>query len=484
MTTCDIEETETAGHVGASPIASATATAAPRRDAPAPVWALLTASLGFLMVTLDTTIVNVALPALGGDLGAGVRGLQWVVDGYTLTFAAALLTGGVLADMVGARRVFLLGITVFALSSLACGSAASTPALVGARLIQGLGAAAVVPSSMALLREAYDGRAARARAISVWAAFGSGAVAAGPVLGGLLIGVLGWRSVFLVNVAVGAVCVGIGRRRVAPSPRRGGRLDARGQAGGALVIAALIFILIEGPGSWTAAPVATAGLVLPLALLGFVVVERRAERPMFPRALVRNRRFTGAAAVGFVLNLAFYGEVFVLSLFFQEVLGRSPIEAGLSFLPMTALITVSNLGAPRLARRIGAVPTIVLGEVLLLIGLIAGIGVAASTPMWLIGVILAPIGVGCGLSIPPLTSQMLDTVDGELAGLASGTFNAGRQVGGAVGVAVFGALLAGPGRSALVDGMHWTFAMAAILAVLGIALTPVMRKSSHAPTSA
>jgi DHA2 family methylenomycin A resistance protein-like MFS transporter len=439
---------------------------------------LAVASAAFFMVGLDVTIVNVALPTLARDLDAGLQDLQWIVDGYTLVFAAGLLGAGALGDRLGARGTFAAGLALFALASAACGLAPSTGALVAARFAQGLGAALLVPCSLALLRHTYTDPVARARAIAVWAGAGGAAIAAGPVAGGLLIDAAGWRSIFLVNVLVGATGLVVVARRVASVAGVGRRLDVGGQVTAVLAVGGLTYALIEGPRlGWTDPSVVAAAAASLIGAAGFAACETRALDPMLPPALARRRPFAGAALTGCLLNLAFYGQVFVLSLFFQQVRGESALEAGLSFLPMTALITVANLAAPRLAHRVGARPTIVAGVLVCAGGMAALLAVGPHTPGVAVGLALLPIGIGAGLSVPPLTAALLDAVPAALAGVASGAFNASRQVGGAIGVGLFGALLASHRGASFVHGMRLSLlaAVAALLAAATISAATVGR---------
>jgi MFS transporter, DHA2 family, methylenomycin A resistance protein len=446
---------------------------------------LVVASLGFFMVSLDATIVNVALPTLGHDLGAGLTDLQWIVAGYTLTFAAALLSGGALADRFGARRMFAVGLGMFTSASAGCGLAPSSSVLIAARLAQGVGAALLVPCSLALIRNAYPELRARGRAIGIWAAAGGTAVAAGPVFGGVLIHLVGWRSIFLVNLPVGAIALALALARVLPSPRTPRRIDIVGQLLAAAAICGLSFALIDGAHlGWTAPSVLTSLAITILSAMGLLKCERTVTDPMLPPSLVRRPAFAGAAIIGGLLNLAFYGQVFVLSLFFQQVLHQSALQAGLSFLPMTGLIAAANLAAPRLAARFGSLPVIVVGQALFAIGLLAVLTVGSHSSSWHIGFTLLGIGTGAGLSIPPLTSRLLDSVPGSLAGVASGAFNSSRQIGGAIGVAVSGAFLTASGTE-FSHGMRLSLVVAATAVVVGIGLSLALlrRPSPELPST-
>lgn len=424
---------------------------------------LVAASLGYFVIVLDTTIVNVALPSIGSDLGADLRDLQWIVDSYVVVFAGLLLSSGSLSDRFGAERCYVAGMAAFAVASVACAAAPSLEVLLGARVIQGAAAALLVPSSLSLIRAAYPDQGERARAIAIWAAIGGGALAAGPVLGGLLTDAIDWRAIFAINIpiAVAAVLATTGAKE---EPRRSEPLDLAGQIAAIVAIGALTFAVIEsgheGVGSaatLTSAALAVAGLAL------FVRIERRSSHPSIPRALYRWGPVSGAAAMGLIFNFSFYGQVFVLSLFFQEGLGLTPLQAGLMFLPLTVLTTGSNVVVGRLAERYGARPPIFLGQLLMALGFVGLASVDTGTSIPVILVLLIPLGVGGGLVIPPLTAVLLDHAPQGQAGLVSGTFNASRQLGGGLGVAVFGAMIASGFDSGMPASM--------MVAAAGIAVT-------------
>ena len=403
---------------------------------------LIAASLGFFVIVLDTTIVNVALPAIGEDLGADLSDLQWVVDVYVVLFAGLLLSSGSLSDRIGADRCYALGMAAFGAASIACAAAPSLEVLLAARAVQGVAAALLLPSSLALVRAAYDDPAERAHAIAIWAAIGGGALAAGPVLGGVLTDWLDWRAIFVINVPI-AVAAVLAIRDAPPAPRHRDPLDIGGQLAAVIAIAALTFAVIEGGHEgWGSAPtLAAAGLAL-VAALAFVAIELRSSHPAVPFSLFRSPVLSSSVAIGLIFNFAFYGQVFVLSLFFQQVLGQSALEAGLMFLPLTALITAVNIGAGRAIALRGLRPPLLVGQVIMAAGFVAFSFVDAETPIAVILALLVPIGVGGGLAIPPLTVAMLESVPQRQAGLASGSFNAARQFGGGLGVAVFGAMIA------------------------------------------
>jgi DHA2 family methylenomycin A resistance protein-like MFS transporter len=287
--------------------------------------ALVAVCLGYFMVILDTTIVNVAVPALRAGLHTDVADLEWVIDGYLFVLAALVLSGGALADRIVARRVFQIGLGVFVVASVICGVAPSVIVLIIARLVQGAGAAMSVPASLALLRAAFPDAPLRARAIGVWGAIAGVAAASGPILGGILVTAVSWRLVFFVNVPIGLAAMVLTARHVpAPDPHKR-NLDPVAQAVGVLALAALTAALIEGGSSGLTPLVLTAGVVFLAATTAFIAIERRGTDPMLPLGLFSDRSFSAGNAIGLLINLGFYGELFVFNLYLQQVLGYSAL---------------------------------------------------------------------------------------------------------------------------------------------------------------
>jgi DHA2 family methylenomycin A resistance protein-like MFS transporter len=354
--------------------------------------------LGYFMVILDATAVNVALPDLGRELQGDVAGLQWVVDAYTLVFAALLLSGGALGDRLGSRRVFLAGLGLFTAASAACAAAPTVGFLVGARVAQGIGAALLVPSSLAVLRATYADAAERARAVGVWAAVAGIAAASGPIIGGLLVTSVSWRAVFVLNVPVGAVALLLAARYVAADgARRGGGFDPAGQVAGILALACLTFGLIEGGDAGWGSAVPLAALALSVvAFAVFLATERRAAAPMLPLELFRSRVFSASAFVGAAINFGFYGQLFVISLYFQQVRGYSALATGLAMLPEGLFVSVASAFAGRLTARVGP-------RVPMLIGLTTGglglVGLVVAGPETPYPVLIAPLAAA-GLASP------------------------------------------------------------------------------------
>jgi MFS transporter, DHA2 family, methylenomycin A resistance protein len=418
------------------------------------------ALLGFFMMALDSTALNVAVPQIGRDLGGATAGLQWVMDGYTLMFAALLISAGALADRLGPDRTFAWGLAVFMLASAASGVAPAMWFLIVARLVQGSAAALAMPASLALVRQAYDNPAARAKAISWWTVGGAAAIVAGPVAGGVLTSAVTWRAIFFLNLPTGIVALlalrAGGVRSTLKSPVTT-PLDLPGQVSAVVSLAALTFGIIED--NW---PVIGLGI---LAGIAFVLAEQRAPAPMVPLSLLRERVVAICVAIGFVVNAGFYGVIFVLSLFFQRALGLSALDAGLLFLPMSALVSSANLGSAKAAARFGPRLPIWTGQLVAALGMLA---LASTTDRYLIAVLLIPVGVGLGFTIPSMTAMLLEALPASKAGLAAGVLNSGRQAGGTVAVAVLGRLVARSFSPGLRDSL---LILAALLTVTAVAAT-------------
>ncbi|MFJ6701761.1 MULTISPECIES: MFS transporter [unclassified Streptomyces] len=432
------------GREGAGAVACAEPDPRSGRRSRAP---LLAVCAGYFMVILDVTAINVAVPVIGRQLSASLTGIQWITDGYTLVFAGFLLTGGALGDRLGNRRIFILGVAVFTLSSAACALAASVPFLVAARLAEGLGAALIVPGSLALLQQAYPGTAARSRAFGLWGSMAGIAAAAGPLLGGLLVATLGWRWVFLVNLPVGAACVLLTLRHVARSPRRADRaLDWPAQCAVVAAAALLTAALNEaGRRGWSdPAVLAGAGLAV-LAAAAFVVRERLARSPVLPPSLLRSRAMSGGAAIGLLFNFGFYGMVFTASLEFQHQRGLSALGTGLALFPAVAMTMFASVLSGRLARRTGDRPLVVSGMLLAALGL-TGWAAAGADPGYplLIGP-MAAAGFGTSFALTGSTATVMGAAPPAYSGAASALFNTARQIGSAAGVALGGSLLATAG---------------------------------------
>ncbi len=436
------------------------------RPGSSPASTLAAAVIGFFMITLDAVVVNVALPSIRHELGGGITGLQWVVDGYTLMFAALLLSAGALSDRIGARRTFGVGLSVFVVASAACGLAPDLALLVAARFVQGAAAAVMMPAMMALIGQTYPDPARRGRAVAWWAMGGSVAASSGPVLGGLLT-LLTWRLIFAINVPAGAVALVL-LARVARSPHRSVPFDWAGQVTGIAAMGALTYGAIQaGAQGFTAPAVVVAFAVAAGSLAAFLAVQARAEHPMMPLSLFRTRNVPAAVAVGFAFMVGYYGLPFVMSLYLQQLRHLSPLATGVVFLPMMLIGTALTPFSARAAGRLGARALVTSGLIAMAAGL-AVIGFAPSAPTWALAVMMILIGLGGPLVMPPVTAVLLNSVPGPRAGMATGVFNTSRQVGGALAVAVFGALLAS--RATFIHGLQVSLLIAAVVALAAAAV--------------
>ncbi len=423
------------------------------------------------------TIVNVALPTIASGVGASVSGLQWVVDGYALALASLMLAGGTIGDLRGHKRVVLTGLVVFGAGSLACGLAATTAVLVAARVVQGVGAALLLPGTLAIISHAFPEGPEQARAIGLWAGIGSLALPAGPLLGGILVDALGWRAIFLVNMPIVAISFVAAAAIVRESAERDARtLDARGVALGAALLAAITFAFIEAGrgGAGSPAVIAAAACAVLLAALFRVVEHRRGADAMLPLGLFRRRGFSVANGTSAAMNLGTLGTLFVLTLFLQKIQGRSPIDAGVAIVPLFAPLAIIAPLAGRLVSRVGS-----------RIPMAAGLAVAAAGLALLVAAdpdtgyrTLLPAfllwGIGLGILTPAVVAAAIAAVPAERAGLASAINNTSRQAGGAIGIAIAGAVAGAPAAAGFVGGFHAVAIGAAVLygaaAIAGFAL--------------
>jgi DHA2 family methylenomycin A resistance protein-like MFS transporter len=428
-------------------------------------------SLGFGVVQLDVTIVNTALSSIGRSLGGGVSELQWIVSAYTIAFAALILTAGALGDRLGAKKIFMMGFTLFTLASAACAWAPSSMLLIASRALQGVGAAILVPNSLALLNHAYPDEKQRGRAVGIWAAGASLALTAGPLAGGGLIALIGWRSIFLVNLPIGIVGLWLTWRYASETARsREHELDLTGQAAAIAALGSLAGAIIEGGvRGWSNRWVLTGFVAFVVLAALFIVQERRTRQPMLPLSLFRNRLFSLASLVGLLVNVAFYGLIFVLSLYFQQINRLSALATGLAFLPMMAAVFVVNLFAARAAERFGALMMIAAGACIAAAGCITLLGVERGSAYWQVCAQLVAMGAGLGLLVPPLTSTLLGSVEKSRSGIAAGVLNSTRQTGSVVGVALFGSLL--ERKDAFMGGVHISLVISTCLFVIAAAVT-------------
>ncbi|MCU1453810.1 MAG: transporter [Acidimicrobiales bacterium] len=437
-----------------------------RSGTPSGRWVLAATVLGSGMASLDATVVNVALPRLRTDLHADFAGLQWVVNGYTLSLASLILVGGALGDRLGRRRVFVVGVIWFAAASLLCGLAPNVGTLVAARLLQGVGGALLTPGSLAILQASFH-PADRARAIGAWSGLAGITTAIGPFLGGWLVEAASWRWIFLLNLPLAALVVAVAIRHVPETrdPTVTGRLDLPGAVLGALGLAGSTYGLIER--SW---PAGALGIAL---LVAFVMVEARSPHPMVPLGVFRSRQFSAANAVTLLVYGGLGAALFLVGLVLQEGLGYSPLAAGTSLLPITIVMLLFSARAGALAQRIGPRIPMSLGPLIVATGLALMVRIRPGAGY--VSTVLPAVLVfaaGLALTVAPLTATVLAAADARHSGVASGVNNAVARVGGLLAVASV-PYVAGfhPGSAvtgtALVTGFHRAVLAAALLVAAG-----------------
>lgn len=410
---------------------------------------LVASCSGIFLTIMRTAGLNPALPQIRRDFGAGVAGLQWVVNGYTLVVACLLLSASALADRVGARRTFMAGLGLFAGASALSAAAPTLVALVASQALIGVGAALLAPASLALIAHAFVEPARRARAVVLWSALAGLGAVAGPILGGILTGALGWRGIFLFDVPVAMVVLVVVARFVPETTRAGARgLDLAGQITGVIALGSLSLGLIEGGRQGWGSPVVLSALAVSvLGTLAFVAaelrVQRRGESPMLPLGFFADPSFSAGTAAGVALNFCNYGQLFLLSLFFADVRGYPPLVVGFAFLPLAFISFFGSVLAGRLTARFGARPPMVVGFALSAVGASSLLVLGEGSPYALVLPNLLLVGFGSGLVLPPATAAVVSSAPTGRAGVASAVINASRQASGVLGVALLGALAAG-----------------------------------------
>ena len=442
-------------------------------------WTLVAVSFGLFMIMLDNTIVNVALPTIQRSLHLKISELEWVVTGYALTFGALMLTGGKLADLLGRRAVFVGGLVVFTLSSLACGLAGSATVLIAARVVQGIGAAAMNPSTLSIITVTFPPKQ-RGTAIGIWAGISALALAIGPLTGGLIVERINWNWIFYINVPIGVLAI-LAAFAFIPESRDTSaeqKPDIAGQLTSALGLFALSYGLIEANGyGWTSGRILGSFAVAAVSLTAFVVLEMRQRLPMLDLSLFRNRGFSGANTVMGLVGLAMFGIFFYVSLYTQQVLGFSPIQAGAAFLPWTVLIILLAPVAGKLSDRLGPRRFVSTGMVIVAgsMFVFSRYGVGASYWNLLPGMLLG--GLGMSIAMAPTTAAAMSSVRPEKAGVGSAVLNSMRQVGGSLGIAIMGAIVASGVASSLasghsqpvafVNGYHHAVEVSALISLAG-----------------
>jgi EmrB/QacA subfamily drug resistance transporter len=443
-------------------------------------WTLAAVAFGLFMIMLDNTVVNVALPSIQRDLGVGLSELEWIVSGYALTFAALMLIGGKLADAYGRRLLFVVGIAVFTLASLACGLSTSGDMLIAARVAQGVGAALMNPATLSIIAATFPPRQ-RGTAIGIWAGVSALALAIGPLVGGLLTEHASWNWIFFVNVPVGILGIAASFLFIDESrdPTHV-RLDLPGLATSAIGLFALTYGLIEANAyGWGSARIVGAFVVAAVTLLGFVVLERRQRAPMLDLTLFRNRTYVGANVVVLLVALAMFGVFFFVSLYMQNVLGYSAVQAGAAFLPMTILIILVAPIAGRVSDRFGSRGLITAGMLLVSAQLLYFSRLTEDSTYWVLLPGLVFGGVGMALTMTPGVAAATRAVPVAKAGVGAAVLNAFRQVGGSIGIALMGAIVAAqltdpPTVDSFMRGFERALLVAAGIAIAGAIVAAVL----------
>ena len=395
------------------------------------------------MVMLDNTVVNLALPKISAELSAGLNELQWIIDAFTLPLAALMLTGGTLGDLYGRKRAFLAGLGIFTLGSLICALSPSIHLLIGARALQGVGAAIMMPATLAILTNTFHDPRERAQAIGIWAGVSGIALALGPALGGLMVDAWNWQSIFYINVPIGVIAFVIAILVVPESKNHEGRnLDIPGQILAVVGLAALTFAFIEANSyGWRSATIIALLVAGAAVLAAFGFWETRAKSPMLRLDFFKNVTFTGANLVGLTVSFGFIGVILFLSLFMQQVQGFTATQAGVRQLAATIAVMVFAIVSGRVVAKIGARVPITIGMLLVGGAFLAFTTVQADTPYGSYWWMLTLMGIGLGLVMSPMTTAVMSTVPQARAGMASATLNTTRQVGGVFGIAVLGAIV-------------------------------------------
>jgi EmrB/QacA subfamily drug resistance transporter len=446
---------------------------------------LLTMCFALAMAMLDNTVVNVALPRINDDLGAGISGLQWIVDGYVLAFASLLLTGGILGDKYGRKRMFLTGLAIFTLASLGCGLSANTTQLIVFRFIQGIGGA-LMPGTLSIITVTFPPKE-RAKAIGLWAGVSGLALALGPTLGGYLVEHVGWQSVFFINLPIGVVAFFVARATVRESRSEEARfLDIPGLVLGTGALFLVTYGLIEANEKSWSNPAIYGSLILGAVLLvSFLVWEHRAPHPMMPLEFFRIPAFSAGNTVAFSVSLGMFATFFFLSLYMQGVHGYTPFQAGYKFLPMTVAIIITAPLAGRYASQHGSRAPMTYGLILAGGGLLLlGLTLQADTAYWKMLPIFVVMGHGMGATMAPMTAAVMNSVGPQRAGLGSAMTNTSREVGGVLGIAILGTILTSHVKSAFAPALAALGLSSGQLQVVGQAaalgdLSPHALASAH-----
>jgi MFS transporter, DHA2 family, methylenomycin A resistance protein len=453
---------------------------------------LVATCLGLFLGQVDTTAVNLALPAMSRDLSGGIAGMQWVIDAYNVTYAALLLTGGTLGDRLGRRRLFRAGIAVFLLGSITCALAPSLPIMLGGRVLQGAGSASMIPQSLAILATAFPGRRERNRAMAAWSMVAGLGLAAGPTLGGLVVQEIGWQFIFWVNVPLGLGALLLAFRYVPESRNENAREpDVLGQVFGALALGLVTFVIVEGnTQGWASATILGCAVAAVICVAIFLRTELTRRSPMLPLRLMRRGQLPVASVVALCMTFGMYAMFMLMSLDFQQERGASAIVSGLEMLPLPAAFVALSPLVGRLVTRIGPRLPMTAGMALMGAGLLIYAVVGGNGSLLLTEVAFVIVGIGLSLNTGPVVGVAVSAVASEWAGLASGIANLSRMFGAALGVAVQGAVLAAIGHGAthgapFLSGLRDALLVGCVVELFGavVALVKVKNRQPAAAAS-
>jgi DHA2 family methylenomycin A resistance protein-like MFS transporter len=442
---------------------------------------VITTSLAFVVSQLDVSIVNVAVPQIGKSFSANISTLQWIVDAYTIAFAVLMLSAGGMSDLLGSKCLFQIGILIFGIASVGCGLAWDTLSLIGFRALQGIGSATMIPSSLSILSNNFSTEPKlKARAIAYWTAGGAISIAAGPVVGGLLLNISSWRMIFLVNIPICLAGFFLSIYLADSVKNKSKGFDILGQLMWMLALTVFIAAMIEWHTLGPASPIIFGGILFSILMAAlFVWRERIAKAPILPLDLFNSRNFNVFIGLGMSLNWIYYGLVFVLSLYLQQVLHYTAFQAGLAFLPLTGGFLISNLTSGYLMDRYGIRVPILVGSVVFSAGCLCLLVAKADTPYWHLLFPFFGLPFGMGVAVPAMTTGTLTTVPSSKSGIASAVLNTTRQAAGAVGVAVFGTMASG-GKHQIVNAiMHIAVIAAVFMLLYGFVIYKNLREPTH-----
>jgi len=441
---------------------------------------LIALCLGFFMVIMDASVVNVALPSIASALHSDMGGLQWVIAGYAMTFSCFLLLAGHLTDQVGAKAMLILGLSVFLIASIACGLSSSILSLVLSRLAQGAAAATLVPSSLVLIKTSYPDKKEQTKAIGLWGSMGGIAAASGPVFGGFLTAALGWPSIFMINVPIALLAIFLVIRFVTEAKLNNKtQFDITGQILGICIVASFAFLLIDFK-HFTSKYIifSIISLVFIVSITLFIRVEKRKKHPMLPLYFFKSKNFSLSIMAGMIINIGLYGTLFALPLYFQQIRGYNTLMTGFAILPLSLLVALSSYLSGKLASHRGPKLSMYLGFLIGILGFFSLLIIGGDTTHYYYLIVpLAAIGFGVAFTMPAATVVAIHAVPEKRAGIASGAFTTGRQLGSLMGVAVFGSIVAS--SSQFIAGLHVSLMFAGLLFIVGFLLSCFVDTTSH-----